>query len=519
MAFINEYPYTDFNEFNLDWIIKTVKDLTKEWAETKEEWISVEAAWISYKNYIDNYFANLNVQEEINNKIDQLVSDGTINQIVIDAFSDEFGDIVPPIITQWLNDNITQETGYVIDDTLTVSSAAADAAAVGTYLRSMEGPTANLFDPLKIEIGKNAAGTSGFPKRAISGAMFSNIRSIAVKAYTLPANLEYSIEIYSSEDMSTRTGSYPNHWITDDTEYNTATVQSTYKYFRLLFGSVNNANLTASDFDGLEIMVNTGGRVLNYRSFVSAEDNVVRLEPVTLRVMEYNIGHYYYGLGSDFTETGLPADLYDEKVANMKRFFAKYRPDVLGLCEYWQWLDNAQTHDADSVLFDPIYPYKNQTTQWNALKSDYELNTYRQINSAGSGQKLIVNEICVNGKWIPLVLVHFGLNAANRITEMNQVITLMNDFDSAIVMGDFNPADATERDSLFAIATSAGYTLANGGYFGWYNTWNYSSPSIAIDNIMFKGSNIKLKNFEVLYSEVQALCSDHVPIIADLLIY
>lgn len=29
MAF-NNWPYTDFHEFNLDWVIKTVKDLSKE---------------------------------------------------------------------------------------------------------------------------------------------------------------------------------------------------------------------------------------------------------------------------------------------------------------------------------------------------------------------------------------------------------------------------------------------------------------------------------------------------------
>lgn len=42
-------------------------------------------------------------------------------------------DVGPSIeaLTEWLEENITQETGYVIDNTLTVSGAASDAQATG----------------------------------------------------------------------------------------------------------------------------------------------------------------------------------------------------------------------------------------------------------------------------------------------------------------------------------------------------------------------------------------------------
>lgn len=41
--------------------------------------------FIELKNYVDNYFDNLDVQEEINNKIDQMVQNGTF-QVIIDQF-------------------------------------------------------------------------------------------------------------------------------------------------------------------------------------------------------------------------------------------------------------------------------------------------------------------------------------------------------------------------------------------------------------------------------------------------
>ena len=38
--------------------------------------------YIELKSYVDNYFNNLDVQEEINNKLDSMVADGTLPEIV-----------------------------------------------------------------------------------------------------------------------------------------------------------------------------------------------------------------------------------------------------------------------------------------------------------------------------------------------------------------------------------------------------------------------------------------------------
>lgn len=46
-------------------------------------------------------------------------------------YADNIGDPVSGIVTNWLNEHVYPETGYVIDDTLTIRGAAADAKAVG----------------------------------------------------------------------------------------------------------------------------------------------------------------------------------------------------------------------------------------------------------------------------------------------------------------------------------------------------------------------------------------------------
>ena len=42
----------------------------------------LSGAFIVLKNYVDNYFKNLDVQDEINNKLDEMAEDGTLQQII-----------------------------------------------------------------------------------------------------------------------------------------------------------------------------------------------------------------------------------------------------------------------------------------------------------------------------------------------------------------------------------------------------------------------------------------------------
>ena len=165
--FYNKYPYTDFHELNLDWIIERVKKLTEDWASTLEEWNSTEEQWQQLYDYVHDYFDNLDVQQEINNKIDAMITDGTFAAIttpIIDAkvatmipaevasqigptvasqigptVASQIGDtvssqigaaVVDPVNT-WLTDHITQPTTPVVDTSLSISGAAADAEVTG----------------------------------------------------------------------------------------------------------------------------------------------------------------------------------------------------------------------------------------------------------------------------------------------------------------------------------------------------------------------------------------------------
>ena len=68
-------PANRLYEFNLNWFLNRFHELEKEWDETK-------AAWIALKEYVDTFFDELDVQEEINKKLNEMYEDGTLKEVL-----------------------------------------------------------------------------------------------------------------------------------------------------------------------------------------------------------------------------------------------------------------------------------------------------------------------------------------------------------------------------------------------------------------------------------------------------
>ena len=138
MGVFRQFPYSNFHEMNMDEMIKIIKNMLEEWAQYHAEWDAwmteinddwsnyqevMNEAWQNMQDFINNYFDNLDVQNEINNKITSMVNSGEFANIV-EPF-------IPPRVTAWLSEHITQPVGVVIDTSLSVAGACADAKATG----------------------------------------------------------------------------------------------------------------------------------------------------------------------------------------------------------------------------------------------------------------------------------------------------------------------------------------------------------------------------------------------------
>jgi len=65
-------------------LVRMFNKLSKETKETVDEYI---AKFVELKDFVDTYFENLDVQEEINNKLDAMAEDGTLQSLIYEAIN------------------------------------------------------------------------------------------------------------------------------------------------------------------------------------------------------------------------------------------------------------------------------------------------------------------------------------------------------------------------------------------------------------------------------------------------
>lgn len=616
----NNNPYIpgDPYSYDLKWIVDQLKYAISLYEPLHDEFVSVKEEFESLRNFVNDYFDNLDISAEVSAKIEEMRAAGFFDRLIGDIV--EESGTIESTVTQWLADNVTPTTPAV-DASLSITGAAADAKAAGDKLKTLKniinGVVVDYVDFSTVSneyVNRNTglfASYNGWGRTDyIPVGTFKSYYTIILDDYSLycwwydanhtpmfnfsidrgvtrlapPTGAAYFVVSSDAANMATLTivsalglatneivkaaqkidppaglfpldkwerGSIsstgnltPNNYAlrTDFIEaesgntYAITITDNRYKLYVYEFnenrGYIRSNGWYYAD-DTLVLSENT--KYIKFLAQTITEDVLMFPEdgaglgmmfkkvfhPV-INVMTYNVGHYSYGTG-----WGLPANIYDEKLINYRRFIGKYYPDIIGFQEYDTRMDEANNIWANDVLWNHYYNYEVVTGLAAAIKSRYPIGDGRYAQFTSSGRYYCTGYI--NGVYV--LVVHLSVGTDAEMVEMRQrevaeILALVQNKEKFIIFGDFN-AEPGEEDAVYDPFRNAGYKLANCGFFGNYYTWSdnradfddYENPTGSrlyyIDNIIVS-PNIKIVNSYPIPSAYSKLSSDHIPVIATL---
>lgn len=105
MSMENLGPYTNFHELNQDWFLQEFNKLLAQWKAMQKNFNSLQDAFNDLKSYVQDYFKNLDVQDEINNKLDEMYNNG-----LFEVLLNKFVSFTTPEIFGAKGDGTTDDT-------------------------------------------------------------------------------------------------------------------------------------------------------------------------------------------------------------------------------------------------------------------------------------------------------------------------------------------------------------------------------------------------------------------------
>ena len=122
LVYDDSLSYLELLSKVVDYLNKTMHDVDTLHTDV----VQLHAAYIQLQQYVNTYFENLDIQPEIDKKLDEMAESGALLNIIKPSVIDE--------VNNWLTKHITNPTNPVIDTSLTIKGAAADSKVVGERL-------------------------------------------------------------------------------------------------------------------------------------------------------------------------------------------------------------------------------------------------------------------------------------------------------------------------------------------------------------------------------------------------
>ena len=158
MSMENLGPYSNFHELNQDWLLNEFNKVLEQWKAMQKNFDSLQDAFNDLKSYVQDYFKNLDVQDEINNKLDDMVNNGEFEKIFGSTVMllSTTNNIRPLSLTKITNININNDSyhGFTSDGNFFY---AYHTNGTKSYLQKM---SLNFENIMSVEIPYNPHGNS-----------------------------------------------------------------------------------------------------------------------------------------------------------------------------------------------------------------------------------------------------------------------------------------------------------------------------------------------------------------------
>ncbi len=284
----------------LDKVINYLNNTISDVASVEENVRKLNEAYVKLQDYVNQYFDELDVNTEIENKLDKMVQDGTLDDII--------SPIIPALVTTWLNTNVNPVgSAVIVDKTLSITGAAADAKRVGYFI-----------DMIVKRFGINFQ----FPDSDLTSGTINDQGQVSPnpeRAYSEIINITANSDIYPAKNMTIVVFAYDS-----DGNFVSRLTTQTNKYSAT---AGQRLKIMCVKQDGEFIVENSKAIGSRFCFYVMPKSSDISIEDYTC------FGSDYMGNSTAIYETTSPNIIYNLYDNLMEQFPRRISKKLLGMDE------------------------------------------------------------------------------------------------------------------------------------------------------------------------------------------